>query len=329
MAGPRDDLDHLLRRAAANLDRQTPAGYFDTLADRTLARLDDDRDELARARAQRADAGAASAADATPPSGAEAAPATHHRARRSRAIAAVVAVAVAAAAAAVIALSVRDSRAPGIASGGTGASGQVLDAALPAVTPVEPAPLDATAPPPPAPPPAPVTPDKPVPPPVKPAPLPVKPAPPPVKPAPPAPTNPKPTKKTKNAEDLTKLPNDADQAGKKRIEMLKGPVTKLEPADANTVAPQTGKLRNALSDDDIQRGMSAVAAKMRACFAGAADNATLALTVSPSGRVTGVVVSGGFAGTPVAACLEQAVTPATFPPWQGSPRTFSVPVRSD
>jgi hypothetical protein len=36
-----DDLDDVLRRAMASLDGEAPAGYFDALADRTLARLDD------------------------------------------------------------------------------------------------------------------------------------------------------------------------------------------------------------------------------------------------------------------------------------------------
>jgi len=36
-----DDLDAVLRRTMASLDRQTPAGYFDELPARTLARLDD------------------------------------------------------------------------------------------------------------------------------------------------------------------------------------------------------------------------------------------------------------------------------------------------
>jgi hypothetical protein len=36
-----DDVDDRLRHAAASLDRQAPARYFDTLADRVLARLDD------------------------------------------------------------------------------------------------------------------------------------------------------------------------------------------------------------------------------------------------------------------------------------------------
>jgi hypothetical protein len=54
-----DDVDDLLRRTMASLDRETPAGYFDELPGRTLARLDaasaadDPGDELARQRAAR------------------------------------------------------------------------------------------------------------------------------------------------------------------------------------------------------------------------------------------------------------------------------------
>src|ERR1044071_700962 len=36
-----DDLDAVLRRTMASLDRQTPEGYFDALPARTLARLDE------------------------------------------------------------------------------------------------------------------------------------------------------------------------------------------------------------------------------------------------------------------------------------------------
>src|SRR4051812_25346926 len=36
-----DDLDDRLRDAMASLDRQVPARYFESLADRALARLDD------------------------------------------------------------------------------------------------------------------------------------------------------------------------------------------------------------------------------------------------------------------------------------------------
>jgi len=69
-----DDVDDLLRRAMTTLDRETPAGYFDELPARTLARLDsaldgdgDPGDELARERAART-ARAAPAGTASQPS---------------------------------------------------------------------------------------------------------------------------------------------------------------------------------------------------------------------------------------------------------------------
>ncbi|HMG54944.1 MAG TPA: hypothetical protein VK601_15710, partial [Kofleriaceae bacterium] len=41
MPDDRDDLDAVLRRAMASLDGEVPAGYFDALPARVLARLDD------------------------------------------------------------------------------------------------------------------------------------------------------------------------------------------------------------------------------------------------------------------------------------------------
>ena len=140
-----DELDDLLRRAAQTLDQQTPGDYFDALPDRMLARLDEDGDELARARALRAEGGATSGSDAAAnapgpdaagdaaassageaaatASRAEAAPA-HRRGRRTRTIAAVIGLAVAAAAAIVIVVSVRDR--------GAGETGATLPAGPPA-----------------------------------------------------------------------------------------------------------------------------------------------------------------------------------------------------
>jgi len=46
------------------------------------------------------------------------------------------------------------------------------------------------------------------------------------------------------------------------------------------------------------------------------------LTVAPTGQVQKVSVTGVFAGTPVAACVEQAVRGATFPAWDGGPQSF-------
>jgi hypothetical protein len=80
--------------------------------------------------------------------------------------------------------------------------------------------------------------------------------------------------------------------------------------------------RSSLSAGDFQRGMAAVAARARACFAGAQGGPTVQLTVLPSGQVEAVTVIGPLAGTPVGACLERAVKAATFLPWVGEPQRF-------
>jgi hypothetical protein len=77
-----------------------------------------------------------------------------------------------------------------------------------------------------------------------------------------------------------------------------------------------------LSADDIKRGMAAVAARVQACRAGTVGTASLRVVVAASGQVTRVVVSGPFAGTPVATCVERAVAVARFPPWDGGARSF-------
>jgi hypothetical protein len=81
--------------------------------------------------------------------------------------------------------------------------------------------------------------------------------------------------------------------------------------------------RTSLSADDFKRGMAAVDARARACFAGTQGLASLRLTVAPSGRVASATVSGMFAGSPVGACVERAVRAAKFPPWDGRPQRFS------
>ncbi len=80
--------------------------------------------------------------------------------------------------------------------------------------------------------------------------------------------------------------------------------------------------KKSLSGGDFKSGMNAVAGKAQACFAGTQGTATVRLTVAPSGKVAKVNVSGAFAGTPVAACVENAVKNATFPPWEGGPQSF-------
>ncbi|HEU0029454.1 MAG TPA: hypothetical protein VFQ53_02390 [Kofleriaceae bacterium] len=80
--------------------------------------------------------------------------------------------------------------------------------------------------------------------------------------------------------------------------------------------------KTSLSGGDFKAGMNAVRAKAQACYAGTQGTATVKLTIAPSGQVTKATVSGPFAGTPVASCVEAAVKSATFPPWDGGPQSF-------
>jgi len=94
---------------------------------------------------------------------------------------------------------------------------------------------------------------------------------------------------------------------------------------ANIAPPKqvlTKRGKQALTADDIKRGMAAVAPAAEGCSVGTAGLASVRLTVAPSGQVTKVTITGPFAGTPVAACVERAVRAARFPPWDGGPQSF-------
>ena len=98
----------------------------------------------------------------------------------------------------------------------------------------------------------------------------------------------------------------------------------LREAGVDANKPKTVVLeKKSLSSGDIRTGMSAVAGKAQGCYAGQQGTASVKLTVAPSGKVSKAAVSGAFAGTPVAACVESAVKSAQFPAWDGGPQTVS------
>lgn len=116
------------------------------------------------------------------------------------------------------------------------------------------------------------------------------------------------------------------RAGKSAPEPAKGkPRGKLGKLESDPELPQTNAkgVAISLSKDDFQRGMAEVAPQARSCFAGTRGTAALQVTVVPTGKVARTVVSGDFAGTPVAACLQRAVASATFPPWAGKPQRYA------
>ncbi|MEJ7603963.1 MAG: hypothetical protein WKG01_39145 [Kofleriaceae bacterium] len=81
--------------------------------------------------------------------------------------------------------------------------------------------------------------------------------------------------------------------------------------------------KKSLTGADITKGMRSVQPKAQGCYNGTQGTAAVKLTVEPSGKVQKVSVTGAFAGTPVAACVEKAVKGATFPAWDGGPQSFA------
>jgi predicted Zn finger-like uncharacterized protein len=87
--------------------------------------------------------------------------------------------------------------------------------------------------------------------------------------------------------------------------------------------PAGESLPSTPSRDDVLTALKAVAPKVSACGGGQSGLATAKITVAgPTGRVTGVDVSGQFAGTPVASCVAKEAGKAKFPRF--ATPTFSV-----
>jgi len=403
-----DDVDDLLRRTMATLDRQVPDGYFDTLVSRTLLRLDDPAlgepldpqraepgelhedagpaasspgwtavalsepakplaeprlevlDELARERAARearaagtrqagVPAPATSTIDQAPAMAATASMASTSgqrvRANR-RSIVAVIGLGLVAAAGATIVIVARDktTSAPGPVVQAGGRVDAVTSGAPTGAgprTPVEPAASGSdVAAFPPAPAAGSATPGDHVAAPEQPAGNAAE-ATPPVAPAvkqggfvgktkkPIATKGPGKAALTGESTKQKRLPEDTPELGKfggsspwtgKTVPRPVGKPSKQGVSAPNGAPPELD--RSSLSSDDIKRGMTAVAGKAKACFAGTEGTATVQLTVAPSGRVQQVTVTGPFAGTPTGTCVEQAVRTATFPPWDGEPQNF-------
>lgn len=80
--------------------------------------------------------------------------------------------------------------------------------------------------------------------------------------------------------------------------------------------------KKSLDAGDFKKGMGAIDAKAKSCYAGTQGTATVKLTITNDGHVKSVSVSGAFANTPVGECVANAVRGATFPPWDGGPQSF-------
>ena len=81
--------------------------------------------------------------------------------------------------------------------------------------------------------------------------------------------------------------------------------------------------KKSLSTEDITHGMGALAKQAQGCYKGTQGQASVKLTVAPSGKVTKVTVGGAFAGTPEGQCVAGIAQSASFPPWDGGPQTVN------
>lgn len=132
----------------------------------------------------------------------------------------------------------------------------------------------------------------------------------------PAPTTkPEPTKK---AEPAAKASGDD---GEPSFEQL------LKEAGVEERKETKPKLdKKSLTTSDFKNGMAGPTAKAKGCYRGNQGTAMIKLTIDPSGKVSKVAVTGQFAGTPEASCVESAIREATFPPWDGGPQSFTYSV---
>ena len=90
--------------------------------------------------------------------------------------------------------------------------------------------------------------------------------------------------------------------------------------------------RTELSSQELRDGLDAINGKAKACYGAHGQTGTVKvkLTISPSGKVTKASATGDLAGTPAGDCVVSAVKSATFPAWEGAPKsTIYVVLLSD
>src|SRR5262249_2213541 len=124
------------------------------------------------------------------------------------------------------------------------------------------------------------------------------------------PNNPKP-------EPTTKKPTAKGEPGDPSFDEL------LKEAGVDQKKNDKPKLdKKQLTSDDFKKGMAAINSKAQSCYKGTQGTASVRITISPSGAVAKVTVTGQFAGKPEADCVTAAVKGASFPAWDGGPQSF-------
>jgi hypothetical protein len=80
-----------------------------------------------------------------------------------------------------------------------------------------------------------------------------------------------------------------------------------------------------LTNQEVRDGLDAINGKAKACYGAHGQTGTVKvkLTIASSGKVSKASASGDLAGTPAGDCVVAAVKSATFPAWEGAPKSTS------
>lgn len=80
-----------------------------------------------------------------------------------------------------------------------------------------------------------------------------------------------------------------------------------------------------LTPQDIRSAMGSVAKRAQACYDKFNQAGTVGVkaSVTPSGAITKVTITGAFAGTPTGDCVANVVQNVSFPAWDGAPMTVN------
>jgi hypothetical protein len=100
------------------------------------------------------------------------------------------------------------------------------------------------------------------------------------------------------------------------------------PKDAPKVEAAAAKPdKKALDRRDVSTAMGAIQEEARSCFGVEKVTGTVSVkfSVGPSGKISSAAATGTFAGTPTGTCVADAVKGAHFPPYDGSPTSFTFP----
>ena len=120
----------------------------------------------------------------------------------------------------------------------------------------------------------------------------------------------------------------ASSSGDKSLDDLLDTALSGKPKSGGAAPKPAENLPATPSREDVLAAMKGVTPKVQGCGGGQTGVAMAKVNVAgPTGKVTGVDVSGQFAGTPVGACVSKEVAKAKFSKFSQSTFSFSYPFK--